>query len=88
MTGTGGIVDLDPFTGRIGGHLNSTGNAAWIGYGPELDALLLDAFLRVVAGEAVAVPDGVAGTRSLAVVLAAYESVRTGQPVDCTRTLR
>ncbi|BAK36500.1 putative oxidoreductase [Microlunatus phosphovorus NM-1] len=88
VTGTGGIVDLDPFAGRIGGHLNSTGNAAWIGYGPELDALLLDAFLRVVAGEAVAVPDGVAGTRSLAVVLAAYESVRTGQPVDCTRTLR
>lgn len=82
VTGTGGIVDLDPFAGRVGGHLSSTGNVAWIGYGPDLDALLLDSFLRVVAGEATAAPDGAAGIRSLAVVLAAYESVRIGQPVE------
>ena len=88
VTGAGGIADLDPFAGRVGGHLDSTGNAAWIGYGPNLDALLLGEFLRVVAGEAAAAPDGVAGLRNLAVVLAAYESVRTGQPVEVTRTLR
>ena len=88
VTGSSGIAELDPFAGRIGGHLNSAGNAAWISYGPELDALLLDSFLRVAAGETVAVPDGMAGTRNLAVVLAAYESVRTGQPVEVTWTLR
>ena len=82
LTGTGGIADLDPFASRIGGHLNSTGNAAWIGYGPDLDALLLGSFLQVAAGAAVAAPDGAAGTRSLAVVLAAYESLRSGQPVE------
>lgn len=88
LTGAGGIAALDPFASRVGGHLNSTGNAAWIGYGPDLDALLLEEFLRVVAGETTAAPDGAAGLRSLAVVLAAYESVRTGQPVEPTRTLR
>jgi predicted dehydrogenase len=80
VIGAGGISELDPFALRVGGHLSSTGNAAWIPYGPDLDALLLRAFLDVVAGVAPAAPDGAAGTRGLAVVLAAYESVRTGQP--------
>lgn len=79
VIGSGGISELDPFALRVGGH--ARGRAAWIAYGPDLDALLLRSFLSVVAGEAVAAPDGAAGTRGLAVVLAAYESVRTGQPV-------
>jgi predicted dehydrogenase len=81
VIGSGGIADLDPFALRVGGHLSSTQNAAWIPYGPDLDALLLRSFLDVVAGLAPAAPDGAAGTRGLAVVLAAYESLRTGQPV-------
>ena len=81
VIGTGGITDLDPFALRVGGHLASTRNAAWIPYGPDLDALLLTSFLEVVAGSATASPDGAAGTRGLAVVLAAYASVVSGQPV-------
>jgi predicted dehydrogenase len=81
VIGTAGIGDVDPFALRVGGHLSSTGNAAWVPYGPDLDELLLRSFLRVVAGETAAAPDGAAGTRNLAVVLAAYASVRTGQPV-------
>jgi 1,5-anhydro-D-fructose reductase (1,5-anhydro-D-mannitol-forming) len=81
LIGAGGIAELDPFASRVGGHLSSTANAAWIPYGPDLDALLLRAFLDVVAGVETAAPDGAAGVRSLAAVLAAYESVRTGQPV-------
>ncbi|HET8969699.1 MAG TPA: Gfo/Idh/MocA family oxidoreductase [Candidatus Nanopelagicales bacterium] len=81
VIGAGGIADLDPFALRVGGHLSTTGSAAWIPYGPDLDALLLDSFLDVVAGLVPAAPDGAAGARGLAVVLAAYESVRTGQPV-------
>ncbi|HEU5484384.1 MAG TPA: Gfo/Idh/MocA family oxidoreductase [Microlunatus sp.] len=81
VIGTAGIGDVDPFALRVGGHLSSTGNAAWLPYGPDLDELLLRSFLRVVAGEASATPDGAAGTRNLAVVLAAYASVRSGQPV-------
>lgn len=80
LIGTGGISDVDPFALRVGGHLSSTANAAWIPYGPNLDELLLRSFLDVVAGRAPAAPDGAAGTRGLAVVLAAYASVRSGQP--------
>jgi 1,5-anhydro-D-fructose reductase (1,5-anhydro-D-mannitol-forming) len=72
---------VDPFALRVGGHLAAVRNAAWIPYGPDLDALLLRSFLDVVAGLAPAEPDGAAGTRGLAVVLAAYESVASGQPV-------
>jgi predicted dehydrogenase len=85
LIGADGISEVDPFALHVGGHLSSTGNAAWIPYGPNLDALLVQAYLAVVAGEAVAAPDGAAGTRGLAVVLAAYESVRTGQPVALAR---
>lgn len=81
LIGTGGISEVDPFAQRVGGHLSSTHNAAWIRYGPDLDELMLRAFLDVVAGTAVATPDGVTGTRALAVVLAAYASVQSGQPV-------
>lgn len=85
LIGTGGIGTADPFASRLAGHLSSTGTGtgtgAWIPYGPDLDALLLHAFLEVVAGAAPAAPDGAAGTRGLAVVLAAYESVASGQPV-------
>jgi predicted dehydrogenase len=80
LIGTGGITDLDPFAMRVGGHLVSARNEAWIPYGPDLDALLLTSFLQVVAGTGTAKPDGAAGTRGLAVVLAAYASVASGQP--------
>jgi predicted dehydrogenase len=80
LIGTGGITDLDPFAMRVGGHLVSARNAAWIPYGPDLDALLLTSFLEVVAGGRTASPDGAASTRGLAVVLAAYASVASGQP--------
>jgi 1,5-anhydro-D-fructose reductase (1,5-anhydro-D-mannitol-forming) len=81
LIGTGGITDLDPFALRVGGHLESVRKSAWIPYGPDLDALLLTSFLDVVAGARTASPDGEAGTRGLAVVLAAYASVASGQPV-------
>ncbi|MDN5761213.1 MAG: Gfo/Idh/MocA family oxidoreductase [Microlunatus sp.] len=80
VIGTGGISVCDPFAARVGGQLESMQNAAWIPYGPDLDALLLREFLAVAAGERPAAPDGVSGTRGLAVVLAAYESLRVGQP--------
>ena len=85
LIGTGGIGELDPFALRVGGHLSSTQNAAWIPYGPDLDELMLRSFLDLVAGRGAAAQpgtDGAAGTRGLAVVLAAYASVRRGQPID------
>jgi predicted dehydrogenase len=73
--GTGGQLQIDAFAQHVGGP------GQWLPYGTDLDALLLDAFLGAVrAGEAVA-PTGDVGLRTVRVVAAAQESVRTGQPV-------
>ena len=73
--GTGGQLQIDAFAQHVGGH------GQWLPYRTNTDALLLDAFLDAVrAGEAVD-PTGEVGLRTVAVVAAAQESVRTGQPV-------
>ena len=73
--GTGGQLQIDAFAQHVGGP------GTWLPYGTDLDALLLDAFLDAVrAGEA-APPTGEVGLRTVRVVAAAQESVRTGQPV-------
>ena len=73
--GTGGQLQIDAFAQHVGGP------GQWLPYGTDLDALLLDAFLDAVrAGEAVE-PTGEVGLRTVRIVAAAQESVRTGQPV-------
>lgn len=73
--GTGGQLQIDAFAQHVGGP------GQWLAYGTDTDALLLDAFLGAVRrGEAVD-PTGDVGLRTVKVVAAAQESVRTGQPV-------
>ncbi|MGP9537150.1 Gfo/Idh/MocA family protein [Brachybacterium sp. AOP43-C2-M15] len=73
--GTGGQLQIDAFAQHVGGP------GRFLPYGTNTDALLLDAFLGAVrTGEAVE-PTGEVGLRTVEVVAAAQESVRTGQPV-------
>lgn len=73
--GTGGQMHIDAFAQHVGGQ------GQWHPYGPNYDALLIDAFLDAVrTGEAVE-PTGETGLRTVRIVAAAQESVRTGQPV-------
>ena len=73
--GTGGQLQVDAFAQHVGGP------GQWLPYGGDLDGLLLAAFLDAVrAGEAVD-PTGEVGLRTVRIVAAAQESVRTGQPV-------
>ncbi|GAA1488906.1 Gfo/Idh/MocA family protein [Brachybacterium sacelli] len=73
--GTGGQMQIDAFAEHVGGP------GQWLPYGADPDSSLLDAFLDAVrAGEAVE-PTGDVGLRTVRVVAAAQESVRTGQPV-------
>lgn len=73
--GTGGQLQIDAFAQRVGGP------GQWHPYGKNLDGELLEAFLGAVrTGEAVA-PDGEVGLRTVKVVAAAQESVRTGTAV-------
>jgi predicted dehydrogenase len=81
LVGTGGIADLDAFSQRVEGHSQSSGNAIWLPYGPDSDAALVGEFVSAIHQGRVPQPDGEVGYRTLEVVLAGYESVRTGQPV-------
>lgn len=77
-----GLVDLDLFGQRVGGFSESSRNALWLGYGTDLDRLLLDDFVAAVRAGVPVQPDGQVGYRTVKVVEAAYESVRLGQRVD------
>lgn len=75
--GTQGQLAVDPFSQHVGGF------DQWLPYGANLDELMLDAFLAAVRqgnGSDVE-PSGEAGLRTVKIVAAAQESVRTGQPV-------
>ncbi|MFF4490653.1 Gfo/Idh/MocA family oxidoreductase [Streptomyces sp. NPDC001544] len=65
----------------LGGFDAVAGRARWEPGGDDLDAMMLDAFLDAARTGQRPAPDGEAGLRSLRVVLAAYESLRTGRPV-------
>uniref|UniRef100_A0AAU1ZPG2 Gfo/Idh/MocA family oxidoreductase n=1 Tax=Streptomyces sp. NBC_00093 TaxID=2975649 RepID=A0AAU1ZPG2_9ACTN len=75
------IVEFDAFPPLLGGFNSVTGSGRWEAGGADLDAAMLDEFLDAVRTGRRPSPDGEAGLRTLRIVLAAYESLRTGQPV-------
>jgi predicted dehydrogenase len=75
------IVEFDAFPPLLGGFDSATGRDRWEAGGADLDAAMLDEFLDAVGTGRRPSPDGVSGLRTLRIVLAAYESLRTGQPV-------
>ncbi len=74
--GTGGQLQIDAFAQHVGGP------GTWIPYGVDTDAMLLDAFVDAVRSGETAEPSGEVGLRTVRVVAAAQESVRTGQVVE------
>lgn len=76
-----GIVDLDPFAPRVSGWSETEATELWLGYGPNLDALMLSAFLDAVRDGTPPQPDGAVGVRTTAIVEAAYRSLREGRAV-------
>ncbi|MEW2395201.1 Gfo/Idh/MocA family oxidoreductase [Streptomyces sp. NPDC046862] len=76
-----GIVEFDAFPRLLSGFDSTTARSRWEPGGDDLDAAMLEEFLDAVRTGRRPRPDGEAGLRSLRIVLAAYESLRTGQPV-------
>ncbi|MEV0634586.1 Gfo/Idh/MocA family oxidoreductase [Streptomyces sp. NPDC050619] len=75
------IVEFDAFPPLLGGFDSATGRDRWEAGGADLDTAMLDEFLDAVRTGRRPSPDGESGLRTLRIVLAAYESLRTGQPV-------
>ena len=80
VVGTEGMRSLDAFAEHLTVYRRIGAN--WAGYGQDLNAPMLTEFLRACRGEQPRLlADGAAGEAALRVVLAAYESERTGQVI-------
>ncbi|GAA4265709.1 Gfo/Idh/MocA family oxidoreductase [Frondihabitans peucedani] len=82
VAGTRGTVDIDFFGPSVRGIAASSGAARILPYGPDFDAAMLETFIDAVRSGTRPQPDIAVGLRTLGVVLAAQESVRTGATVD------
>jgi 1,5-anhydro-D-fructose reductase (1,5-anhydro-D-mannitol-forming) len=79
VVGTEGIVDIDPFGAHVSG---TTGEgAAWVAFGEDLDQAMLAHFLGAVRDGTAPQPDGEVGLRTLQLVLAAQQSVASGEVI-------
>jgi len=81
LDGDLGSSRLDAFAENIEVFDDHVGGLRWDAVGVNLDSLMLDEFLACVRAGSAAQPDGAVGYRTLQVVLAAYESASSGQPV-------
>jgi predicted dehydrogenase len=81
VAGTGGTVSLDFFGPAAHGIAADTGLPIESRYGADLDEAMLRTFLDSVRTGTQPQPDVRVGLRTLSIVLAAQESVRTGRTV-------
>ncbi|MDM7460822.1 MAG: Gfo/Idh/MocA family oxidoreductase [bacterium] len=80
--GTRGVVEMDMFAQYLVYYDDRAGRVKQLFWGDHIDYLMVDEFLRVVAGaERQALATGEDGYRAAAVAIAGYESVKRREPV-------
>ncbi len=81
ITGTNGVVSMDMFAQDFALYSDKTMSASWVGWGSNIDLLMVQDFVsRVAAGEPVSVT-GEDGLHAVEVALGAYRSYEAGAPV-------
>ncbi|MFF7712709.1 Gfo/Idh/MocA family oxidoreductase [Streptomyces sp. NPDC007988] len=78
------LAEFDAFPPLLTGYDTTRATTRWEPAATNLDAAMLDTFLTAARTGQRAHPDGHTGLRTLRVALAAYESLRTGQPATLT----
>jgi predicted dehydrogenase len=86
ITGTSGVLDVDPFARHLTAFDHETGGTSWAHTGEDMNALMLGGFLRGVAEDDPAGASGVDGLRALEVALAAYRSGEDHEPKTVQRS--
>ncbi len=82
FVGDSGSLEFAASPRLLGGFDAATGTERWEPGGDDPNAVMLGEFVSAAGGGPPAGPDGAAGVRTMRIVQAAYESVRTGQPVE------
>ena len=82
----GGVLSLDMFAQEMAVYQDDGPSVSWRNWGSDMDRGLVKAFVDGVERGTPPEVSGVDGLRATEVVAAAYESVRTGQPVKLHRT--
>ena len=85
VAGTAGTVDIDFFGPAVRGLDARTGTPVVRRYGQDFDKAMLTAFLDSVRTRSPMQPSIDVGLRTLAIVVAAQESARTGRSIDVHR---
>ena len=81
ITGTNGVVSMDMFAQDFALYSDKTMSTSWVGWGSNIDLLMVQDFVsRVAAGEPVSVT-GEDGLHAVEVALGAYRSYEAGAPV-------
>lgn len=75
------IVEFDAFPQLLDGFDSAQARPRWEPGAADLNQAMLEAFLDAARTGRQAQPDGQSGLRTLQIVLAAYHSLATGQPV-------
>jgi predicted dehydrogenase len=81
LAGDQGSLAADMFGPMLTGFSDDPSGPVWISLAEDLDRLMLAEFLAAIRDGRPPVPDGRVGLATLEIVLAGYESARTGQPV-------
>jgi predicted dehydrogenase len=84
-TGTAGVASMDAFSQHVEVFSNSKVRAEWRPWGDNLDRLMIEDWLRAVRSGGPAPISGEDGLRALELVLAAYQSAQSHEPVPMTR---
>ena len=86
ITGTSGVLDVDAFAQHLTTFDREAGNASWTYTGEDMNALMLEDFLRGVAEGSPSGASGVDGLRALEIVLSAYRSAEDNELKVVERT--
>ena len=82
VVGTEGMADMDMFNQRIDAFYDESMSFKYDYWGDNTDLSLVASFAKSVADGSPVPITGDDGARALAVALAAYESAKTGKPVE------